>query len=137
MLLAPLLVIAWLLALLWLALITRLLKRLSRDQPALYAQLGQPVMRWLWWSWPDQRQGLAPRLALSDLPRGRVSLQTVHAPQEVGALARLLLLIVLKPRRVQSLDPACRRLINLLRLCAVGFCGALAGVMLVVIRQAS
>ena len=48
--LAPLLLLffsGWLLGGLWLVLMARLLTQLSRNDPAAYGALGQPVMRWL------------------------------------------------------------------------------------------
>ena len=119
--------LSWLLALLWLLLTARLLQRLANQEPEAYAALGSPVMRWLWWSWPEQRQGLPPHLSLTALLQSRVDLQTLYAPAEVGSMLRLGRWILLNQPRLAA-GGKTRRLQRQLRLCAVGFAIGLAGV---------
>ncbi|MBI1396761.1 MAG: hypothetical protein GC151_12330 [Betaproteobacteria bacterium] len=42
-------------AALWLVCLARFLTRLHERDPAVYASLGRPVMRWLWWTAPSNR----------------------------------------------------------------------------------
>ncbi|MBM5798712.1 MAG: hypothetical protein FJ060_11255 [Cyanobacteria bacterium K_Offshore_0m_m2_072] len=130
---APLLTafaLTWLLALLWLLLITRLLGQLARHDPQAYDRLGSPVLRWLWWSWPDQRQGLPPFLSLTALAQRRLELQTLYTPNEIGSMLRLVRWILFNRPRL-SVTPPARRLQGQLRLCAIGFGLGLAAVVLV------
>jgi hypothetical protein len=94
--LAPFLLLfacGWLLAALWLVLMGRLLNQLSRNDPAAYAALGKPVMRWLWWRWPASASCSGPRLLLQ--ARGRLDLSTMYSVEEVGSIAKVALWIVL------------------------------------------
>jgi hypothetical protein len=128
--LAPLLLLfacGWLLACLWLVLMGRLLNQLSRNEPASYAALGKPVMRWLWWCWPASAPGSGPRLVLQ--PRGRLDLSTMYSVEEVGAIARVALWIVLN-RPNLPLSRTTRRQQQRLRVCAIGFVLCLLGVVL-------
>jgi len=89
---APLLTafaLTWLLALLWLLLITRLLGQLARHDLEAYARRGSPVMRWLWWSWPDPKRSAAPFLSLTALAQRRLELQTLYTPSEIGSILQL------------------------------------------------
>ena len=77
--LAPLLLLfacGWLLACLWLVLMGRLLNQLSRNEPAAYAALGKPVIRWLWWSWPASAPHKGSRLFLQARGRKRRTVET-------------------------------------------------------------
>jgi len=120
----------WLLASLWLVLIGRLLNELSRNEPAAYAALGKPVMRWLWWRWPASAPGSGPRLFLQ--ARGRVDLATMYSVDEMGAIARVALWIVLNRPKL-AVCRATRRQQQWLRACAIGFVLCLLGVVLLVV----
>jgi len=120
----------WLLACLWLVLMGRLLNELSRNEPAAYAALGKPVMRWLWWRWPASAPGSGPRLFLQ--ARGRVDLATMYSVDEMGAIARVALWIVLN-RPTLAVSRATRRQQQRLRACAIGFVLCLLGVVLLVV----
>ena len=127
---APLLILfglGWLLALLWLLLMAQLLQRLVHQEPEAYAALGSPVMRWLWWSWPEQRQGLPPFLSLTALMQSRVELQTLYAPAEIGSMLQLGRWILLN-QPLLAVSRKTLRLQRQLRLCAVVFAIGLAGV---------
>jgi len=117
----------WLLACLWLVLIGRLLNQLSRNEPAVYAALGKPVMRWLWWRWPASAPGSGPRLLMQ--ARGRLDLSTMYSVVEVGAIARVALWIVLN-RPNLAVSRTTRRQQQRLRVCAIGFVLCLLGVVL-------
>jgi hypothetical protein len=54
----------------------RLFYQLSRNDPAAYAELGKPVMRWLWWRWPASAPGSGPRLFLQ--ARGRLDVSCMR-----------------------------------------------------------
>lgn len=115
----------WLLAALWLVLMARLLNQLLRSEPEVYAALGCPVMRWLWWRWPVSAPGSGPRLFLQ--ARGRLDVSTLYSLDEVGSIARVALWIVLnRPNLVVS--RATRRQQQRLRACAIGFMLCLLGV---------
>ena len=117
----------WLLACLWLVLIGRLLNQLSRNDPAAYAALGKPVMRWLWWSWPASAPYNGPRLLLQ--ASGRVDLATLYSVDEVGAIARVAIWIVLNRPKL-AVSYATRRQQQQLLACAIGFVLCLLGVVL-------
>jgi len=128
--LAPLLLpfaCGWVLACLWLVLMGRLLNQLSRNEPAAYAALGKPVMRWLWWRWPASAPGSGPRLLLQ--ARGRLDLSTMYSVEEVGAIARVAVWIVLNRPKL-AVSRATRRQRQRLRVCAFGFVLCLLGVVL-------
>ena len=130
---APLLTafaLTWLLALLWLLLITRLLGQLARHDPEAYARLGSPVLRWLWWSWPDPKLSAAPFLSLTALAQRRLELQTLYTPSEIGSMLQLGRWILFNRPRL-SVTPPAQRLQGQLRLCAIGFGLGLAAVVLV------
>lgn len=130
---APLLTafaLTWLLAVLWLLLSTRLLGQLAQHDPEAYERLGRPVVRWLWWSWPDPKCSRAPFLSLSALAQQRLELQTLYAPSEIGSILQLGRWILFNRPRL-SVRPAARRLQSQLRLCAIGFGLGLAAVMVV------
>jgi hypothetical protein len=120
--------LAWLLALVWLTLMPQLLQRLAHQDPEAYDTLGRPVMRWLWWSWPNAGQGLPPFLSLTGLLKGRVELQTLYTPAEVGSMLRLGGWILFNRPRL-AVGRATRRLQLQLRLCALGFGLAMAGLL--------
>ena len=111
--------LTWLLALLWLVLMARLHRCLLESDSALYEQLGRPVMRWLWWSWPQPRQGPGPFVSLGALFRGSVELNTHYSPDEIKASFKLLRWIVASRPRPSSSRPV-RRLQRQLRLCGSG-----------------
>ena len=117
----------WLLASLWLVLIGRLLTQLSRNEPAAYAALGKPVIRWLWWSWPASAPHKGSRLFLQ--ARGRVDLATLYSVDEVGAIARVAIWIVLNRPKL-AVSYATRRQQQQLLACAIGFVLCLLGVVL-------
>ena len=128
--LAPLLLLfacGWLLACLWLVLMGRLLNQLSRNDPAAYAALGKPVMRWLRWRWPASSPRSGPRLLLQ--ARGRLDLSTMYSVEEVGAIAKVALWIVLN-RPNLAVRHATRRQRQQLLGCAIGFVLCLLGVVL-------
>ena len=132
--LAPLLLLfacGWLLACLWLVQMGRLLNQLSRNDPAAYAALGKPVMRWLWWSWPASAPGSGPCLLLQ--ARGRVDLATMYSVDEVGAIARVAIWIVLNRPKL-AVSRATRRQQQRLRVCAIGFVLFLLGVVLLAVK---
>ena len=131
--LAPLLLLfacGWLLACLWLVLMGRLLNQLSRNEPAAYAALGKPVMRWLWWRWPESAPGSGPCLLLQ--ARGRLDVSTPYSVDEVGSIARVALWIVLN-RPNLAVSRATRRQQQRLRACAIGFVLCLLGVVLLAV----
>ena len=117
----------WLLAALWLVLMGRLLNQLSRNDPAAYAALGKPVMRWLWWRWPAFVPGSGPRLLLQ--ARGRLDLSTMYSVEEVGSIAKVALWIVLN-RPNLAVSRTTRRQQQQLLACAFGFVLCLLGVVL-------
>jgi len=121
--------LTWLLAALWLLLSTRLLGQLAQHDPEAYDRLGHPVVRWLWWSWPDPKRSRAPFLSLTALAERRFELQTLYAPSEIGSILQLGRWILFNHPRL-SVNPAARRLQSQLRLCAIGFGLGLAAVML-------
>ena len=121
----------WLLACLWLVLMGRLLNQLSRNEPAAYAALGKPVMRWLWWSWPASAPDSGPRLVLQ--ARGRVDLSTMYSVDEVGAIARVALWIVLNRPKL-AVSRTTRRQQQQLLACAIGFVLCLLGVVLLALQ---
>ena len=128
--LAPLLLLfacGWLLACLWLVLMGRLLNQLSRNDPAAYAALGKPVMRWLWWRWPASAPCSGPRLLLQ--ARGRLDLSTMYSVEEVGSIAKVALWIVLN-RPNLAVSRTTRRQQQQLLACAFGFVLCLLGVVL-------
>ena len=108
--------LTWLLALLWLVLMARLHHCLLESDSALYEQLGRPVMRWLWWSWPQPRVGPGQFLSLGALAQGGVELSTLYSPDEIKAALNLLRWIVASRPRASISRPA-RRLQRQLRLC--------------------
>ena len=111
----------WGLALLWLVLMLRLHRRLLEADPELYALLGRPVMRWLWWSAPEPSPGgVPPLLKLAALAQGSLELETMSSPAEIRSKLKLLHWIV-RSRPRPSLDTRCRRLQRQLRLCGIGF----------------
>ena len=118
----------WLLACLWLVLMGRLLTQLSRNEPAAYAALGKPVMRWLWWRWPASAPSSGPRLLLQ--ARGRLDLSTTYSVEEVGAIAKVALWIVLN-RPNLAVSRTTKRQQQQLLACAIGFALCLLGVVLV------
>ena len=124
---APLLLLfacGWLLACLWLVLMGRLLNQLSRNEPAAYAALGKPVMRWLWWRWPAFAPCGGPPLSIQ--ARGRLDLSTMYSLEEVGSIAKVSLWIVLnRPNFAVSLTT--RRQQQQLLACAIGFVLCLLG----------
>jgi hypothetical protein len=120
----------WLLACLWLVLMGRLLDQLSRNEPAAYAILGKPVMRWLWWSWPASAPGSGPRLILQ--ARGRLDVSTMYSVDEMGAIARVAHWIIIN-RPTVAVSRATRRQQQRLRACAIGFVLCLLGVLLLVV----
>ena len=125
--LAPLLLLfacGWLLACLWLVLMGRLLNQLSRNDPAAYAALGKPVMRWLWWHWPVSAPSSGPRLRLQ--ARGRLDVSTLYSVDEVGAIARVALWIVVNRPNLE-VSRATRRQQQQLLGCAIGFVLCLLG----------
>jgi hypothetical protein len=128
--------LGWLLAMLWLVLMPQLLQRLARQNPEAYDALGRPMMRWLWWSWPNAGRGLPPFLSLTGLRQGRVELQTLYAPAEIGSMLRLGGWILFNRPRL-AVGRAARRLQLQLRLCALGFGLALTGVIAIGIIQPS
>ena len=117
----------WLLAALWLVLMGRLLNQLSRNDPAAYAALGKPVMRWLWWRWPAFAPGSGPRLLLQ--ARGRLDLSTMYSVEEVGSIAKVALWIVLN-RPNLAVSRTTRHQQQQLLACAFGFVLCLLGVVL-------
>ena len=128
--LAPFLLLfacGWLLAVLWLVLMGRLLNQLSRNDPAAYAALGKPVMRWLWWHWPVSAPSSGPRLRLQ--ARGRLDVSTLYSVDEVGAIARVALWIVVNRPNLE-VSRATRRQQQSLLACAIGFVLCLLGVVL-------
>jgi hypothetical protein len=118
----------WLLACLWLVLMGRLLTQLSRNEPAAYAALGKPVMRWLWWRWPASAPSSGPRLLLE--ARGRLDLSTTYSVDEVGSIAKVALWIVLN-RPNLAVSRTTKRQQQQLLACAIGFVLCLLGVVLV------
>ena len=131
--LAPLLLLfasGWLLAVLWLVLMARLLNQLFRVDPAAYAALGRPVMRWLCWSWPTPEPGLAPRLFVK--ANGSLQLSTMYLLDEVGSISRLAIWIALnRPNLVVA--RATTRQQRRLRACGIGFLLCFLGVVLVAV----
>ena len=128
--LVPLLLLfasGWLLACLWLVLIGRLLNQLSRNDSAAYAALGKPVMRWLWWSCPASAPHNGPRLLLQ--ARGRVDWATLYSVDEVGAIARVAIWIVLNRPKL-AVSRATTRQQQQLLACAIGVVLCLLGVVL-------
>ena len=128
--LAPLLLLfacGWLLACLWLVLMGRLLNQLSRNDPAAYAALGKPVMRWLWWHWPVSAPSSGPRLRLQ--ARGRLDVSTLYSVDEVGAIARVAIWIVLNRPKL-AVSRATTRQQQQLLACAIGVVLCLLGVVL-------
>ena len=128
--LAPLLLLfvcGWLLACLWLVLMGRLLNQLSRNEPAAYAALGKPVMRWLWWRWPESVPGSGPRQLLQ--ARGRLDLSTMYSVEEVGSISKVALWIVLNRPKL-AVSRATRRQQQQLLGCAIGFVLCLLGFVL-------
>jgi hypothetical protein len=132
--LLPLFAFTWLMALLWLVLLTRLLQRLAQRDPAAYAALGRPVMRWLWWSWPNAREGLPPFLSLTGLLQRRVALQTRYAPAEVGSMLRLVRWILCNSPRL-TVSRRAQRLQVQLRLCVLVFALGLVGVVVLAVPR--
>jgi len=120
----------WLLASLWLVLIGKLLTQLSRNDPAAYVALGKPVMRWLWWRWPAPAPVSGPCLLLQ--ARGRADLSTMYSVEEVGAIARVAVWIVLNRPKL-AVCRATRRQQQWLRACAIGFVLCLLGVVMLVV----
>jgi len=86
-------------------------------------------MRWLWWRWPASAPGSGPRLFLQ--ARGRVDLATMYSVEEMGAIARVTLWIVLNRPKL-AVSRATRRQPQRLRVCAIGFVLCLLGVVLLV-----
>jgi len=123
----------WLLACLWLVLMGRLLNQISRNEPAAYAALGKPVMRWLWWRWPASAPGSGPRLLLQ--ARGRLDLSTMYSVEEVGAIARVALWIVFNRPKL-ALSRTTRRHQQQLLACVIGFVLCLLGVVLLALLGA-
>ena len=129
--LAPLLLVfacGWLLACLWLVLMGRLLHQLRRNDPAAYVALGKPVMRWLWWRWPASAPSSGPRLVL--YARGRLDLSTMYSVDEVGAIAKVALWILLN-RPNLAVSRTIKRQQQQLLACAIGVVLCLLGVVLV------
>jgi hypothetical protein len=134
--LAPFLLLVacgWLLAVLWLVLMARLLNQLFRADPAAYAALGRPVMRWLWWSWPTPERGLAPRLFAQ--ANGSLQLSTVYSLDEVASISRLAIWIALN-RPNLAVTRVTKRQQRRLRACGVGFLLCFLGVVLVAVLGA-
>ena len=128
--LVPLLLLfasGWLLACLWLVLIGGLLNQLTRNDPAAYAALGKPVMRWFWWRWPASAPGSGPRLIVQ--ARGRLDLSTMYSVEEMGAIAKVARWIVFN-RPNLPVSRATRRQQQQLLACAIGFVLCLLGVVL-------
>ena len=112
--------LSWLLAMLWLALMARLLQRLVEQDPALYDLLGKPVMRFLGGTYPGARSGTGGTfVSLSGLSQGQVDLRIHYGLDEVAAAARLWGWIVFSRPR-PSTDRDVRRLQRQLRLCGGG-----------------
>jgi hypothetical protein len=131
--LAPFLLLVacgWLLAVLWLVLLARLLNQLFRADPAAYAALGRPVMRWLWWSWPTPKRGLAPRLFV----QANVSLQlsTMYSLDEVASISRVVIWMALN-RPSFAVTRVTKRQQRRLRACGIGFLLCFLGVVLVAV----
>ena len=134
--LVPLLLLfasGWLLACLWLVLIGRLLNQLSRNDSAAYAALGKPVMRWLWWSWPAFAPDSGPRPVLQD--RTRLDYSTMYSVDEVGAIARVAVWIILN-RPNLAVSRATKRQQQQLLACAIGFVLCVLGVVLLALLGA-
>lgn len=131
--LAPLLslfVCGWLLAALWLVLMARLLNQLFRADPAAYAALGHPVMRWLWWSWPTPERGVAPRLFVQ--VNGSLQLSTIYSLDGLASMSRVAIWIALnRPQLV--VNRATKRQQRRLRACGIVFLLCLLGIVLLVV----
>ena len=123
----------WLLALLWLVLIARLQCCLFTTDLPLYEQLGRPVMRWLRWSWPEQRAGPAPGVDVLGLSQGQLNLTTRYGIDEVRSALRLLVWIVVNRPRSSSSAQA-RRLQRQLRWCGGSLLGGFILLLVVAIR---
>jgi hypothetical protein len=107
---------------------------LAQDNPEAYAALGRPVMRWLWWGWPDATGGLPPFLSLTGLLQRRVALQTLYTPAEVGSMLRLGRWILFN-RPLLGVTRGAQRLRVQLRLCALGFGLGLLGVVALAVTR--
>ena len=112
--------VSWLLAMLWLVLIARLLRRLVEHDQALYALLGKPVMRLPGGTFPGRHSGTGGTfVSLSGLSQGQVDLRVHYGLDELLAAARLWAWIVFSRPR-PSTDRHARRLQRQLRLCGGG-----------------
>jgi len=131
--LAPLLLLfacGWLLGALWLVLMARLLNQLFCADPAAYAALGRPVMRWLWWSWPTPERGLAPRLFVQ--VNGSLQLSTMYSRDELASMSRVAIWIALnRPKLV--VNRATKRQQRRLRACGIGFLLSFLGIVLLAV----
>jgi hypothetical protein len=121
------------LALLWLVLMARLLRCLADQDPALYARLGQPVMRLPGASIPEPRSGPGPFVSLTGLSQGRLELRSLYGPEELVAAARLWAWIAFswpRPTEVRAV----RRLQRQLRWCGSGCLLGLAALLWLAVR---
>jgi hypothetical protein len=117
----------WLLAVLWLVLISSLLNQLFRNEAEAYSALGSPVVRWLWWSWPTPEMGRPPFLSLTGLAKGRLELSTMYSPQEVRSISKVAIWIFFNRPNLEVGRPT-KRQQRRIRVCGIGFLICLVGV---------
>ena len=115
----------------WLAVMARLLVCLAAREPEIYARLGRPVMRVLFWSIPAGAHG-SDRMPVP-VRSGEAEQRARYRPEELRRVTNLLEFIAVG--RFQMLrDAECRRLGDALRIILTVFPLGLAATVLSALR---
>lgn len=122
---------AWLLAALWLVLMSMLLNQLISNDPEAYTALGSPIMRWLWWSWPAPGRDRPPFLSVTELTKGRLELTTMYSPREIGSISRVAIWIFFNHPTLE-VSRLTKRHQRRIRACGIGFAVCLIVILIMV-----